>query len=148
MHFLGKATAMILSIGAEIQRIMIHYYNNLPHRINGKGRAGGGMGIGNILYKQSQKASQRPRYLKKELKEVRKPTIRMSVKRAIWAGGTAHTKVLREVLAWLGRLALSELGQQRRRVTASVKMFQIMKVRRKEVFVADSNHILLYTADI
>lgn len=41
MHFLGKATAMIFSIGAEIQRIMIHYYNNLPHRINGKGRAGG-----------------------------------------------------------------------------------------------------------
>lgn len=51
MYFWVRGRAMILHIGAEIQRIMIHYYNNLPHRIKGKGKAGGGMGIGTILYK-------------------------------------------------------------------------------------------------
>lgn len=57
-------------------------------------------------------------------------TMRISGKR-IPGRGTANTKVLREVLAWLSRLALSELGKQRMRVAASVKMFRIMNVRRK-----------------
>lgn len=69
--------------------------------------------------------------MKKELKEVRKPAITISGKRAMQAGRTANTKALREVLAQLSRLALSELGKQRMRVTASRKMFPIMKVRGK-----------------
>lgn len=44
---------------------------------------------------------------------MRKPAIRISGERAIQAGRMANTKVLRGVLAWLSRLALSELGKQK-----------------------------------
>lgn len=54
-------------------------------------------------------------------------------KRAIQAKGAIIAKVLREVFARLSRLALSELNEWMIRVTTSVKIFYIMKVRGEKM---------------
>ena len=47
--------------------------------------------------------------------------------------GAIIAKVLREVFARLSRLALSELNEWMLRVTTSVKIFYIMKVRGEKM---------------
>lgn len=94
---------MILCTGAWIQKGMMHYYNNLPRRIRGKGTAGVGMRDGNILSKWSRKASQRQCYLLKDLKEGREAATRISELRAIQTERTAGAKVLRDMATWLSR---------------------------------------------